>query len=321
MEPWVEEGALVAPPEATRPTRGFALIAALATFWVSAAIGCAAVRRWRRALFWLLTDWAWVVVFVAAAVIGHPRLFWGGALAFTGWRIPAAVDAYRVVARARACDEVTWSTLIKTWVVLTVGAIVMARGVIRPFFAEGFQIPSATMAPTLVIGDHIMVDKLSHSPRRGDVIVFKYPLDPNVDYVKRVVGIPGDVVEISRGRLVINGAAISRERYQEDCAKGPDGFTGKPIPCVLWRETLDGRTYDIGTETVFGESHDMHPRVVPAGELFVLGDNRDNSSDSRAWGYVPLANVKGVVRFIWWSSSGPGTRGGVRWDRVGAIVP
>ena len=321
MDPRIGEGAFAPPPEAMRPTRGFALIAALATFWISAAIGCVAVRRWRRALFWLLTDWAWVVVLVAAVVLGHPRLFWGGLLAFIGWRIPAAVDAYRVVARARARDEVTWSTLIKTWVVLTVGAIVMARGVVRPFFAEGFQIPSTTMAPTLVVGDHIMVDKLSHSPRRGDVVVFKYPLDPSIDYVKRVVGLPGDVVEISHGRLLINGAATSRERYQADCAKAADGFTEGSTPCVLWRETLDGHTYNIGTETVFGESRDMAPRVVPAGALFVLGDNRDNSSDSRVWGYVPLANVKGAVRFVWWSSSGPGMRGVVRWDRVGTIAP
>ena len=320
MEPRIGEGVLAAPSEAMRPTRGFALVAALATFWVSAAIGCVAVRRWRRALFWLLTDWLWVVVFVAAVVLGHPRLFWGGFLAFIGWRIPAAVDAYRVVARARARDEVTWSTLIKTWVVLTVGAIVMARGVIRPFFAEAFQIPSTAMAPTLVVGDHIMVDKLSHSPRRGDVVVFKYPLDPNIDYVKRVVGLPG-TGRYSHGRLFINGAATSKERYQEDCAKGPDGFSDGSIPCVLWRETLDGRTYNIGTETVFGESRDMDPKVVPPDALFVLGDNRDNSSDSRVWGYVPLANVKGVVRFVWWSSSRPRMRGVVRWDRVGTIVP
>jgi signal peptidase I len=89
---------------------------------------------------------------------------------------------------------------------------------------------------------------------------------------------------------------------------------------VLWHETVDGRTYEIGTETVFGEGSDLEPKVVPAGALFVLGDNRDNSSDSRVWGYVPLANVKGIVRFIWWSSSGPDMHGVVRWDRVDTIV-
>lgn len=322
MGPGIGEDALAAPPEVVRPTRGFALVSALATFWVSAAIGCIAVRRWRRALFWLLTDWVWVVVFVAAVVIGRPIVFWGGLIAFIGWRIPAAIDAYRVVARARARDEVTWSTLIKTWVVLTAGAIVMARGVIRPFFAEAFKIPSGGMAPTLVVGDHIMVDKLHHSPRRGDVIVFKYPLDPDTDYVKRVVGLPGDIVSISHGQLFINGAALSRERYQDQCPEGLDGSTAAEdfAPCVRWHETLDGRSYDIGTDTVLGELRDTYPQAVPTGTLFVLGDNRDNSSDSRVWGYVPLANIKGVVRFVWWSSSGPGARGVARWDRVGTIV-
>jgi len=79
-------------------------------------------------------------------------------------------------------------------------------------------------------------------------------------------------------------------------------------------------TYDVGTETVLGEARAFGPGVVPAGALFVLGDNRDNSSDSRVWGYVPLANVKGVARFVWWSSSGPDKRGTVRWDRVNTPV-
>ena len=87
---------------------------------------------------------------------------------------------------------------------------------------------------------------------------------------------------------------------------------------MLWHETLDGRTYDIGTEPVFGE-RDFPKTVVPAGAVFVLGDNRDNSSDSRFWGAVPEANVKGVVRFVWWSSAGRRIRD-VRWERVDTLV-
>jgi signal peptidase I len=322
MEPGTGEAVRVAPPQAARPTRAFAVAAALATLCVSAAIGCLALRRWRRALFWLVTDWAWIVVFEVAAITGHPRLFWVGLLGFLGWHIPAAVDAYRLAARARARDEATWPTLIKAWVVLTVGAIVMAAGVLRPFFSEGFQMPSGSMVPTLLPGDHIMVDKLRHTVRRGDVIVFKWPRDPSIDYVKRLVGLPGDVVQISGGRLLVNGVELPRERYQEDCPQGPDGLTDfeNAGPCVRWHETLDGHTYDIGTNTVLGEAGDMIRIVVPADALFVLGDNRDASSDSRYWGYVPLANVKGVVRFIWWSSPGPGLRGPVRWDRVDTLV-
>jgi signal peptidase I len=320
MEPMIGEGTSTNPPHTGRPTWGFACVAALATFSVSAAIGCAAVRRWRRALFWLLTDWMWVVVFVTAGVTGPPRLFLAGGLAFVVWRVPAAIDAYLVVTRARARDEVTWPTLIQTWIVLSVGAIVATRGVIRPFFAEGFQIPSKGMAPTLIVGDHIIVDKLRYSPHRGDPVVFKYPLDPTADYVRRVVGLPGDVVAILQGRLVINGTVLPRERYQEDCPKRSDGFVDDTSPCVLWHETLDERTYDIGSDTAFGERHDMDPKIVPPNALFVLGDNRDNSSDSRAWGYVPLANVKGIVRFIWSSSSELDMPGSSRWARMGTIV-
>src|SRR5882672_12009968 len=92
----VEETWVAPPPQPEGTTRGLAVAAALATFWISAAIGCVAARRWRRAAFWLITDWAWVVVFVAAVDGGYPRLFWTGFLAFTAWRIPAAIDAYRV---------------------------------------------------------------------------------------------------------------------------------------------------------------------------------------------------------------------------------
>jgi signal peptidase I len=175
-------------------------------------------------------------------------------------------------------------------------------------------------------GDHIMVDKLRHSVRRGDVVVFEYPPDPRFEYVKRVVGLPGDVVEIALGRLSINGALLPRERYQDECPQGPDGATIREdaTPCVLWHETLDGRTYDIGTLTEVGEGRDFAATVVPAGAVFVLGDNRDITSDSRVWGSVPVENVKGVARFVWWSTtpswSERGRRGKVRWERVDALV-
>jgi signal peptidase I len=176
------------------------------------------------------------------------------------------------------------------------------------------------MYPTLVVGDHVMADKLHHGVHRGDVIVFKYPGDPRMDYVKRVIGLPGDVVGIARGRVSINGMAVPRERYQDECPKGPDGTVTREeaTPCVLWHETLDGRTYDIGTELDLGEP-DFPRVVVPEGAVFVMGDNRDNSSDSRFWGAVPVENVKGVVRFVWWSSAGRGMRG-VRWERVDTLV-
>jgi signal peptidase I len=299
-----------------RGSRGFALAAALVTFWCSAAIGGIAVRRPRRAAFWLLTDYVWYALMLAAIVTGHPRAMWAGLLGTIAWRIPAAIDTYRIA--RRGVEVATWPTLIRAWVLLTLGSLVLAAGVVRPFVAEAFKIPSKAMYPTLIVGDQIMVDKLRRTPSRGDVIVFKYPLDPSTDYVKRVVGLPGDVVEITSGRLAVNGVEVQRQRTQEDCPKGPDGFTAfeDAIPCVLWDETLEGRTYRIGTDTVLGERRDFSRKVVDPDHVFVLGDNRENSSDSRVWGTVPLDYVKGIVRFVWWSSDSSGTR----WDRVSALV-
>ena len=298
-----------------QPTRGLAVASAIATLAFSAAIGGVVVRRWRRAAFWLAAEVALYAVAIAAIVTGHPRLMWGGWFMALGWRIPAAIDAYRLT--SRAVQIAGWRTLIGAWLVLTVGAVGLAAGVVRPFVVEAFKIPSQSMYPALIVGDHIFVGKLRRQPRRGDVVVFRYPLDPSMDYVKRVVGLPGDVVEIASGRLAVNGVALSLDRFQEDCPKGPDGSTllDDAIPCVLSKEALDGRTYVVGTQTVLG-MRSMERTVVPPDQVFVLGDNRDNSSDSRVWGPLPLENVKGIVLFIWWSS-GPA---GVRWDRVDEVV-
>jgi signal peptidase I len=315
MEPQ-PEGTPLPTPDPLGATRGLAVAAALATFGFSAAIGCVAVRRWRRAAFWLVSDWAWLALMVLSVHAGRPRLLWTGFVGFIAWRIPAAIDAYRLARRVR--EHASWSTLIRAWVVLTIGALVLAKGVIRPFLVEAFQIPSKAMYPTLFVGDHIFVDKLERAPQRGDIIVFKYPLDPSTDYVKRVIGLPGDVVEITHGRVRINGGELPRESVREECPKGADGLREfeESIPCVIWNEAIDGRAdYLVGTDLTLGE-RDMDRRVVPRDTVFVLGDNRDNSSDSRVWGPVPLANIKGRVRFVWWSS-GPA---GVRWDRVDTLV-
>jgi len=303
-------GDLGAPPAAERPTRGLILTSTIATLGFSAGIGSIVVRRWRRAAVWLALEVAFYAVAIASILASRPGLMWAGFFAALGLRIPAAIDAYRLARRAVALAS--WRVLIAAWLVLTVGPVVLAAGVIRPFIVEAFQIPSKSMYPTLLVGDHLFVDKLHRTPRRGDVVVFRFPPDPPADYVKRVVALPGDVVAIADGKLAINGVELPLERFQEDCPKGADGFTAYEdgIPCVLSREVLDGRKYTIAPQAVL---QPFGPLVVPPGHVFVLGDNRDNSSDSRVFGPVPLETVKGVVLFIWWSR-GPS---GVRWDRVG----
>lgn len=186
--------------------------------------------------------------------------------------------------------------------------------ILRSFIAEPFRIPSQSMLPTLERGDFILVSKYSYGihmpafgnelvetgkPERGDVIVFKYPPDPSKDYIKRVIGLPGDVISFSQGRLYINNELVEQRRAGE--AVTPDGET-----IELWEEQLAGEWHPIYKQP--------HSRVlqlsgsftVPDASYFVMGDNRDNSNDSRVWGAVPEANISGKAFYIWmnWDWSG-----------------
>lgn len=197
----------------------------------------------------------------------------------------------------------------------SIGIAVAIALLLRAFVVEAFQIPSGSMIPTLEVGDHIFVAKFSYglsipftntkvleiaAPKRGDVIVFKFPLDPSIDYIKRVVGLPGDHVELRQNELFINGRPVPREhlgayRYSESGR----GLTDER-ECDLWNETLDGHRHDAIQE--MGRPPQSYPPfVVPEGNVFVMGDNRDNSSDSRVWGTVKHDLIKGKALIVWWS--------------------
>jgi signal peptidase I len=183
---------------------------------------------------------------------------------------------------------------------------------LRAFVIEAFQIPSGSMIPTLEIGDHIFVSKFAYGigipftdkkilafghPKRGDVIVFKYPLGPETDYIKRVVGLPGDKVEIRRNEIFINGTPMPRE-----LAKGPCRYKdlSSDHPCELWMETLNGHPH----QSIYEPDRppqDFDPKIIAANNVFVMGDNRDNSNDSRVWGTVPFDLIKGKALIVWWS--------------------
>ncbi len=199
---------------------------------------------------------------------------------------------------------------------------------LRAFVVEAFQIPSGSMIPTLEVGDHIFVSKFAYgvgipftntkvmqfaTPKRGDVVVFKYPLQQDTDYIKRVVGLPGETVEVRRNEVFVNGKPMARElagptRYSE----GPR-YEGQALEreAELWVEHLDGEAHKVIQEPGRSPS-DMPPKEIPPGNVFVMGDNRDNSNDSRVWGTVPLELVKGRALIVWWSR-GP-TRGEWSWD-------
>ena len=195
--------------------------------------------------------------------------------------------------------------------------------IIRSFIAEPFRIPSGSMKPTLETGDFILVNKFTYGlklpgfnlklwsvgkPKRGDVIVFKYPQSPEVNLIKRVVGMPGDTVSYKQNILYING------QPQEQIFQGKeiDAEPGVSIRVNRYSETLEGKTHAIYLR--MSEQIDMEERVVPQGQYFVAGDNRNNSHDSRYWGFVPEETVKGRAFFIWMSWNG--VQKDIRWNHV-----
>ena len=167
---------------------------------------------------------------------------------------------------------------------------------IRTFVVQAFKIPTGSMEETLLIGDHLLVNKMVFGPtraaaerallpigtiKRRDVLVFKYPEEPDRDFIKRVIGLPGETVELKEKKVYINGTALD-----------------EPYVHFL---TAPGGPSELHEVTSFDVRERYGPVTVPAGHYFVMGDNRDNSQDSRYWGFLPRENVKGKSLVIYWS--------------------
>jgi len=211
---------------------------------------------------------------------------------------------------------------LREWVITLVWASVIAV-IIRSFLFQPFNIPSGSMKPTLLVGDYLFVSKYSYGysrhslpfspdlgagrvwespPQRGDVVVFKLPGDNRTDYIKRLIGLPGDEIMVIDGLLHINGVAVEREVLEpfidHDAA-------GRDKPIRRYRETLpNGVSYETLDETDEGLADNVGPYRVPEGHYFMMGDNRDNSTDSRFMrhvGYVPKDNLVGPARVLFFS--------------------
>jgi signal peptidase I len=282
----------------------------------------------------------------------------------------------------------------------SIGAAILIALALRAFVIEAFKIPSSSMYPTLEIGDHIFVNKFIYGvripytrtklfelrgPKRGEVIVFIYPCDPDRDYIKRVIALAGDSVEVRCNKVYVNGVVVPSKKIEgpEQCHYNDyDEQNDKWIPktCSRYRETVNGADYDTfhdperpardalidqGKLPTNGDAHDFPTRtmpfppncsqsaepgnardveqvkgkivetkneavasscepqlhyVVPPGHVFVMGDNRNNSNDSRYWGVVPIQNIKGKALFIWLSYEHWWPLNGIRWDRIGDFV-
>lgn len=201
----------------------------------------------------------------------------------------------------------------------SIGVAVLVALFLRAFVVEAFKIPSGSMIPTLAIGDQIFVNKYLYGirvpftsvrlvdfsvPERGEVVVFIFPGESREDYIKRVVGLPGDEIRIRRGVLYINDQPVERKRIGVANYWDRDAASGRwhTFEATAFEETLDDHTYTtLRDGRLSSFAADYGPIIVPDGHVFVMGDNRDHSHDSRAWGAVPLENVLGRALFVWWS--------------------
>ena len=205
--------------------------------------------------------------------------------------------------------------------------VILLVFVLRSFVVEPFKIPSESMIPTLLVGDFILVNKFdygirspisdhklfaNHDPKRGDVVVFRFPEDESIDYIKRVIGVPGDVVQYRDKHLTINGVPVLEKDLPDFLGYGIAGQYGY---WKQYQETIDGRLNAIlrfpSLPSAVTGVHDFPHRencsydgegfscTVPPGNYFVLGDNRDDSGDSRYWGFVPDKNLIGRAFLIW----------------------
>jgi len=196
----------------------------------------------------------------------------------------------------------------------------------RSFVAEPFKIPSGSMMPTLLVGDFILVNKFAYGlrlpvlntkifevgePQRGDVFVFRYPRNPKIDYIKRVIGLPGDEIMYRNKTIFVNGKEIPQTYIGPYVGSGDEGR--KIAGAEIRHENLAGVEHDILTWPLHAGAEGTFR--VPAGHYFAMGDNRDNSEDSRYWGFVPEANLVGRAFVIWMNWDG-----GIDFKRLGTVV-
>jgi len=216
----------------------------------------------------------------------------------------------------------------------SIGYAVIVALILRSLVLEAFKIPSGSMIPTLAVGDQIFVNKYVYGPRipftslrplsfakpkRGEVVVFVCPIEPHEDYIKRIVGIAGDEVAVRDGVVFLNGAALPHEPLGtvSHWDKDATGEQWRAFSARAYRETVGEHTFvTLQDSDIRHHAADFGPHVVPEGHVFVMGDNRDHSYDSRAWGPVPIDHILGRSMFVWWSWG----HDGARFNRLGTWI-
>lgn len=247
------------------------------------------------------------------------------------WLLDRLVFAKRRAERAGLLEEKEPAVVDYARAFFPVLAMVL---VLRSFVAEPFRIPSSSMMPTLLIGDFILVNKFSYGlrlpitnkkvvsigePQRGDVVVFRPPQHPDQDWIKRVIGVPGDTVDYVDNTVYVNGEPFTYAvtgRY-EGRGRGSE-MTG----ATLLEEHIPGRErvhQVLETNLPIHDPAERGPWTVPEGHYFVMGDNRDRSDDSRFWGTLPESQLRGKAFLVWMNWDG--NAGGIGFDRIGNRIP
>jgi signal peptidase I len=255
-------------------------------------------------------------------------------LAFTVFCIvDAALTARRKKDAYHLKSYNKWYMYVAYFIALSFLISPLVSTVIRTDFVEAFKIPSGAMIPTLTIGDRLLVNKFIYGPRipftdtrlftwkepkRGEIIVFKYPEDETKNFIKRVIGAPGDKIQINDGTLFINDQPVPLvEKGYVRAGEESPGFSAYFPKPRLFEEQVGSARYHI-QYLRNQRGYNLGPVLVPKDAVFVMGDNRDNSQDSRVWGFVKLNKILGRARSIYWSWDS--NSGNVRWDRIGKSV-
>jgi signal peptidase I len=297
-----------AQPTGWRPARFAAIVVALLTHPLTGA-GLYVLGR-RSASAWMIAGLCIYLVVLASVVAALPGIFMAAVALNLIIGLTALV--YTLFARPGAAPPRG-----NKGVLFVLFLILATRGgafAVKKWLVEAYQIPSGAMMPTLLVGDHIMVAKTKRIAP-GDVVVFRYPLDRDVTYIKRVVAVGGQTVEVRGSVVLVDGVALRQLPLVGDCPSSADDQSTDVAACRLLQENAGTRWYAIMGDPA--GSKELLRTVVPPGHLFVLGDNRDNSSDSRVWGPVALDLVEGRAAFIWWSRD---PRGTIHWDRIGKKI-
>ena len=345
------------------------ILAVLFNLILIPGVGQIAIGRWRRALPWLAA-----LVLAPPAALLHPLAAIG---LFLGAKLGSAIEVGLLEVRATPTPMKALATYAGGLL-----AAIAWFSLMQTLVVEAYEIPSGAMIPTLEIGDHIFVNKLSYQvgePARGDLAVFIDPCEPDKDFIMRIVALGGDTVEVRCDVLYVNRKAVPAHSLKEDCTYWDRREYSAPWTkesCTTYVEEVDGKEVEtvysparrdrdrlrklVGGERPYEElrgegdfpeigrlpqcpERDGGPSpaslgkleasppepgagacaqqqryVVPDGHAFVMGDNREESSDSRRWGPVPLGNFKGKAVSIWWSSK-PEAQGGIAWERIGPV--